>query len=60
MKLKVYTYDDNLFCWGMVVVAESAEQAASMWNTRNDSNVLATDLQEHELEGFMFEAGGNG
>jgi hypothetical protein len=61
MGLKVYTFEDNLFCYGVVVVAESAEQAVALWNAKSDSSpLLAEWMEEHELEGFTFEAGGNG
>lgn len=42
-------------------IAQAAEQAVALWNAKSDNSpLLAEWMEEHELEGFTFEAGGNG
>ena len=52
--MKIYEYEDSLFCYSIFIIASSRQEADKLCEN-------CTFVQEHEIiEGLVLEGGGNG
>lgn len=58
--LKIYYFEDSLFCYVALVIARSKEEAIKHFKKRKIS-VPVGDIREVKIEnGFFIDGGGNG
>ena len=58
--MNIYEFRDELYCYVVVVVAESVEEAVKLVKEKTYGN-MPQDITEHEIKkGLVIEGGGNG